>query len=346
MQLHDATRRDFASDNAAGVHPEIMAALAEANLGHVPSYGADVYTARLHDVVRGHFGAQAEVFPVFNGTGANLVALQAMAARWGNVICAESAHLHTDECAAPERHGLKLLTVPSPDGRITPAELIRAIRFGQNPHHPQPGVVSLTQTTELGTCYPADEVRGLTEIAHAHGLLVHMDGARIANAAATLNAGLGAITTDAGVDVLSFGATKNGAMFGDCVIGLSRATAGVPFLTKATTQLPSKARFISAQLIAMLEGDLWLRNAASANAMAQRLAAGLNEVDRVAIVHPVESNAVFVTMPETIAQQLRHDYSFSTWDDERGIYRLMVAYDTTVSDVDALLFAFQQAAKS
>ncbi|MBM0123745.1 threonine aldolase family protein [Pimelobacter simplex] len=339
-RLHDPQRRDFGSDNFAGVHPEVLAALATANLGHQPGYGADVYTDRLREVVRREFGPRAEVYPVFNGTGANIVALQAMAQRWEAVVCAESAHLHTDECAAPEHHGFKLLTVPAPDGLVRPDALPAIAADRANRHHAQSGVLSLSQSTELGTCYSPDELRALTSTAHRLGLRVHLDGARLANAAAHLGASLRELTTDAGIDVLSFGATKNGAMFGDCVIVLDPdAVAGLPYLKKASTQLPSKTRFISAQLLALLEDGLWLRSARHANAMADRLQRGLVQVPGARITHPVQANAVFAVLPDGVVAALRERWTFSTWHPATGEVRLMTSFDTTADDVDALVDA-------
>lgn len=332
--LHDPSRRDFASDNCAGAHPRVMAALVAANGGHQSSYGADVYTARLQEAVRAHFGPTAEAYPVFNGTGANLVALSAMASRWHSVICPETAHLHTDETAAPEHAGLKLLTVPTPDGKLTPEGLRRHTRDLGNKHHAQAGVVSVSQTTELGTCYTPEELDALATEAHAHGLGLHLDGARLANAAATLGVSPARLTTEAGVDVVSFGATKNGTLYGDCVIVLNpEAVSGTAYVHKATTQLPSKARFVSAQLLALLDGDLWLENARHSNAMATLLADGLAALPGVRLAHPVRSNAVFAALPDGMAEQLRDHYTFSTWDPDRGVVRLMTAFDTTEDDV-------------
>ncbi|WP_235079225.1 threonine aldolase family protein [Amycolatopsis orientalis] len=339
-RLHEASRIDFASDNCAGVHPEVMAALAEANGGHQPSYGADRYTARLREVIRRQFGPMAEVFPVFNGTGANLVALQAMTERWQAVVCAESAHLHTDECMAPEQHGFKLLTLPAIDGRIAPADLAPVAAHRANRHRAQPGVLSLSQTTELGTCYGLPHLRRLAKEAHRLGLAVHLDGARLANAAVALGCSLAELTTAAGVDVVSLGATKNGGMFGDCIVVLDPARVrGLPYLKKATTQLPSKTRFVSAQLAALFDGDLWARNAKAANEMAQRLAAGLARTPGVRVVHPVQANAVFAQLPAELADSLRKRYLFSTWDETSGVVRLMTAFDTAAADVDAFLAA-------
>ena len=273
---HDPASRGFASDNYAGAHPEILAALALANGGHQIAYGGDDYTGHLQRVVHSHFGATAEAFPVFNGTGANVVALQAMTDRWGAVICAESAHINVDEGGAPERMGgLKLLTVPTPDGKLTP-ELIDRQAYGwDDEHRAMPQVVSITQNTELGTVYTPGEIRAICEHAHERGMRVHLDGARIANAAASLDVPMRTFTNTVGVDVLSFGGTKNGAIFGEAVIVLDPdAVRAMKHVRKLSMQLASKMRFVSVQLEALLSRDLWLRNARHANAMAQRLADG------------------------------------------------------------------------
>jgi threonine aldolase len=270
--LHDTDARGFASDNQAGIHPEVLAAITAANGGHQIAYGDDAYTARLQEVIRARFGERAEAYPVFNGSGANVIGLQAMCDRWSAVICAESAHINVDEAGAPEKvAGLKLLPVPTPDGKLTP-ELIdtQAHGFGVV-HHAQPRAVSLTQVTEVGTVYTAEELEAICAHAHGLGMVVHMDGARIANAAAGLGVPMRAITADVGVDVLSFGGTKNGLLLGEAVVVLNPgAVRGLAYLRKAGTQLTSKMRFVSAQLIALLDGDLWLRNARHANAMAAR----------------------------------------------------------------------------
>ncbi|MFD7922126.1 threonine aldolase family protein [Streptomyces sp. NPDC059740] len=341
---HDPEERGFASDNYAGVHPEVLAALAVANGGHQSSYGADAYTARLQEVVRGHFGPTAEAYPVFNGTGANVVALQAVTERWGAVICAESAHINVDECGAPERvGGLKLLTVPTPDGKLTP-ELVDREAYGwDDPHRAMPQVVSLTQTTELGTCYTPAEVRALCEHAHERGMVVHMDGARIANAAATLDVPMRTFTNAVGVDILSFGGTKNGALLGEAVVVVNPgAVRGLPHLRKLSMQLASKSRFISVQLEALLAGDLWLRNARHANAMAQRLAAGVREVAGVEILYPVQSNGVFARLPHDAAERVRKRFPFYFWDEAAGDVRWMCSFDTTEEDVDAFVDALRE----
>lgn len=341
-RLHDADHRDFASDNYAGAHPEVLAALVDANGGHQTAYGADVYTARLQEVVAAHFGDRATAYPVFNGTAANVLSLQAALPRWGAVICAESAHIQTDENGAPERvGGLKLLTVPTPDGKLTPDLVARqAWGFGDE-HRAQPGVVSITQSTELGTLYTPEEIRALTDQAHGLGLRLHVDGARIANAAAALDLPLRAFTTDAGVDLVSLGGTKNGLLFGEAVVVLDEAAApGLAYLRKMDMQLASKMRFVSAQLVALYEGDLWLRSAQHANAMAARLRAGLDALgDRVHVTLPTQANGVFVTLPAAVSAELRRTWKFYDWHPASGEVRLMCAFDTTPEDVDAFLAA-------
>ncbi|GAA2430013.1 low specificity L-threonine aldolase [Streptomyces glaucus] len=343
---HDPGVRGFASDNYAGAHPEVLAALALANGGHQVSYGEDVYTEHLQGVARSHFGATAEAFPVFNGTGANVVALQAVTDRWGAVICAESAHINVDECGAPERvGGLKLLTVPTPDGKLTP-ELIDREAYGwDDEHRAMPQVVSIAQTTELGTVYTPEEIRALCEHAHAHGMRVHLDGSRLANAAAFLDVPMRAFTNAAGVDILSLGGTKNGALFGEAVVVIDQdAVRHMKHLRKLSMQLASKMRFVSVQLEALFAKDLWLRNARHANEMAQRLAEGVRAVHGVEILHPVQSNAVFARLPHDVAERLRKRFRFYFWDEAAGVVRWMCAFDTTEEDVDAFVAALKEEA--
>jgi len=344
-RLHDPDRRHFASDNYAGVHPEVLAALAEANGGHDKAYGYDVYTSRLQEVLAGHFGEQALAYPVLNGTGANVLALQALLPRWGGVVCAETAHINTDENGAPERvGGLKLLTVATPDGKLTPELVDRQAWGWGDEHRAQPGVVSITQTTELGTAYSVAEIRALADHAHGLGMTLHLDGARIANAAAHLDVPLRALTTDAGVDVLSLGATKNGVMFGEAVVVLQPDVApGMQYLRKVDMQLASKLRFVSAQLLALFETDLWLRSAQHANAMAVRLRAGVESIDGVRVTQPTQSNAVFAALAPAAADRLRESYQFYDWI--KGEVRWMCAFDTTPADVDGFVAALAVAVR-
>lgn len=342
--LHDPDQRGFASDNYAGVHPEVLAALAEANGGHQIAYGEDAYTARLTEVMAGHFGDQAEIFPVFNGTGANVLSLQALLPRWGAVVCAETAHINCDENGAPERiGGLKLLTVPTPDGKLTPELIDRQAWGWGDEHRAQPLAVSITQSTELGTVYTPDEVRAIADHIHARGMVLHMDGARIGNAAASLDVPFREFTTDAGVDVLSFGGTKNGLMFGEVVVVLRPDVApGLLYLRKMNMQLSSKMRFVSAQLLALLDGDLWQRSARHANAMAQRLRAGVSELDGVRLTQTPQANAVFAVLDRDVAERLRQQFRFYDWDPATGEVRWMCAFDTTESDVDDFVEALRK----
>jgi len=343
--LHDPHRRGFASDNYSGVHPEVLDAIAAANGGHQTAYGADDYTARLQQVVRERFGEQAAVFPVFNGTGANVVALQSLLPRWGAVIAAKSAHINVDEGGAPERvGGMKLLTVDTPDGKLTPALVEQEAWGWGDEHRAQPLAVSITQSTELGTLYTADEIRALADHAHEHGMLLHLDGARLSNAAVALGQPLRAFTTDAGVDILSLGGTKNGAMGAEAVVTLSaRAGEGFVYLRKLNMQLASKMRFISAQLIALFEGDLWQRNAAHANAMAARLRAAVEPLPGVELAYPTQSNGVFARLPEGVADAVRDSFFFYDWNASAREVRWMCTWDTTEADVDALAAAVQEA---
>ena len=349
QRIHDPERRDFASDNYSGIHPEVLAALAEANGGHQVAYGEDEYTARLREVVRDRFGEQADVWPMFNGTGANVVALQSMLPRWGAVICADTAHIHVDEGGAPEKSaGIKLLPVSTPDGKLT-VELIDEEAWGWGfEHRAQPRVVCLTQSTELGTLYTPEEIRTITEHAHDRGMSVFMDGARLANAAAALDLPLRAFTTDAGVDVLSLGGTKNGALAAEAVVTLNPDAAdGLIYLRKHQMQLASKMRFVSAQLLALYDGDLHLRLAGHANAMARRLAdavaAGIRDgsLPGVELTQTTHVNAVFTTLPTGVADRLRRRFRFYDWDEARGEVRWVCSFDTTEQDVDAFVAALR-----
>ncbi|QDG68754.1 MULTISPECIES: threonine aldolase family protein [unclassified Pseudarthrobacter] len=343
-RLHDASIRGFASDNYSGVHPEVLAALAAANEGHQVSYGEDDYTARLQGLMEDHFGAGIECFPVFNGTGANVLSLQSLLPRWGAVVCASTAHINMDENGAPERiGGIKLLHVPTPDGKLTPELIDREAWGWGDEHRAQPLAVSITQTTELGTCYTPDEVRAIADHAHAKGMKLHMDGARLANAAAHLDVPLRAFTRDAGVDILSFGGTKNGLLYGEVVVALNpEAAHGLKFLRKMNMQLASKMRFLSAQFIALLEGDLWLRSASHANAMAARLRAAVDTIEGVEPTQKTESNGVFAVLPAGIADRLRESFRFYDWDETAREVRWMCSFDTSEEDVDAFVAAIRR----
>jgi threonine aldolase len=334
-------QRGFASDNYAGVHPEVLAAVAEANVGHMTSYGADPVTERAVERFRSLLGEQVEVLFVFNGTGANVVGLQSMLRTWESVVCASTSHINVDECGAPERHlGSKLVDLATPDGKLTP-ELVRSVYTGiGDEHRAQPRVVSVTQSTELGTAYSPGEVRALAETAHGLGMYLHMDGARISNAAVGLGVELRETTGDCGVDVLSFGGTKNGLMGGEAVVFFQPELArDALFLRKQQMQLASKMRFISAQFLALFDGDLWRRNATHANAMAQRLAGAVQNVPGVTITQQVQANGVFATLPAAAVGPLQSDFHFYEWNEATHEVRWMCSWDTTEDDVDAFAAA-------
>ena len=336
-------KKTFASDNYAGVHPEIMAALAEANQGHEGSYGSDRYTQEAIARFKELFGAQTEVFFVYNGTGANVLALSAMTRSYMTVICPELAHINVDESTAPEKFtGCKLIPVPCPDGKIKPEQIeSRIIRIGDQ-HHPQVRVVSISQSTEYGTIYSAEEIRAIADVAHRNGLLLHMDGARISNAAAALGLEFKNFTCDAGVDVLSFGGTKNGMMFGEAVLFFNPDLAReFQFQRKQGMQLHSKMRFISAQFNALLKNDLWKRSALHANRMAAKLAEGLSGIEGVQLTQKVQANGIFVTLPASVIHNIQEHTFFYVWNEATSEIRLMCSWDTTEEDINGFLAALK-----
>lgn len=342
--------RGFASDNYAGVHPRLFELMHQVNEGHEIAYGDDYVTAELGKVFKKEFGSQAEVFPVFNGTGANVVALSSVVKRWEAVVCAETAHINSDEGGAPEKMaGIKLWTIPTVDGKLTP-EIVKPYLFDiGSVHRAQISVISITQTTELGTLYTVQEIKALADFAHENNLFLHMDGARLSNAAAALGVSFREFTTDAGVDLVSFGGTKIGALAAEAVVVLSDAalSAAIPFLRKTSMQLPSKMRFVSAQLIGLLEDDLAINNAKHANAMAQILDAGVRkigaETGKVSVPNPTQANAVFPVLPFDVIDKLQEKYRFYVWDYRTGQVRWMCAWDTKAEDVQGLLTALTEA---
>jgi threonine aldolase len=339
-------RRGFASDNAATIHPEVLAAITRANAGHEFGYGHDPLTEALAGRFQAEFGEHARAFGVWGGTAANVLCLRAACRPWDAVICAETAHLNVDECGAPEAiAGVKLLTATTTDGKLD-EKLIEGMlgRVGDE-HAVQPRVVSISQCTELGTVYTVEELASLARFAHAHGLLLHIDGARLANAAAALGVSLRAITTDAGVDMLSFGGTKNGLLGAEAVVFLDPGLAdGFEYLRKQSMQLASKMRFLSAQLDALLSDQLWLRSATHANEMASLLAERVRNLDGVTVTRPVQANAVFAALaPEAIAT-LRERYDFYVWDEPAGEVRWMCSWDTTPEDVEGFAAALAEVA--
>lgn len=327
--------RAFASDNWAGVHPEVLAAMAAANVGHVPSYGDDPYTREAEERIRAAVGEDAEVFFVFSGTAANVLCLHSMVQSHQAVICAETAHVYTSECGAAEKHiGCKLLTVPSPNGKITVPGIRAHLHDIGNEHHVQPRAISITQATECGTVYTPQEIRAIADFAHTHSLLLHMDGARIFNAAASLNVPLHAITSGAGVDALSFGGTKNGLVAGEAVVFFKQVLADdFEFKRMQGMQLASKMRFIAAQFNALLSNDLWKRSASHSNRMAQLLAGELAGIKGVALTQEVQANEIFVTFPAEIIPKLQREWPFHVWNEATSEARLITSFDTEEADI-------------
>lgn len=335
----------FASDNYAGAHPQVVAAVAAANDGHAVAYGADRWSDQAEALIQRELGEQAQAFFVFNGTGANVLALRAACTPWGAVICSQTAHLNMDETGAPERvGGIKLLTTPTPDGKLVPDDVERLTDRLGDEHQAQAQLVSIAQSTELGTVYSVDEVRALADAAHAKGLLLHMDGARLPMAAASLNVPLRAFTTDAGVDLLSFGATKVGALGAEAVVILNAEKGladGMPYLRKQSLQLASKGRFLAAQFVALMEDGLWRQLAAHANAMATRLAEAVRDLPGVELTQQPQANAVFVKLPPEATRRLQERFRFYTWDFNTGEVRWMCSWDTQPAEVDAFAAAIR-----
>lgn len=327
--------RSFASDNNAGVHPKIMEAIAAANDGHVIAYGDDPYTARAVKLFREHLGKDVEVYFVFGGTGANVLGLKAGTESHHAIICAQTAHINVDECGAPEKFtGCKLLPVVTADGKIKVEQIKPLLHEVGFEHHVQPRVISVAQATEMGTVYTPNELRSLSRFAHEHDMLLHVDGARIANAAASLNVKLKDITKDAGVDILSFGGAKNGMMYGEAVVFFNKNLAkDFKYTRKQGTHLPSKMRFISAQFEALLTKDLWRQNAQHANQMAQRLVSELRKIPQITITQKVEANGVFAIVPKKYVPLLQKRYFFYVWNEETSEARFMTSFDTTEADI-------------
>ena len=327
--------RSFASDNNAGVHASVLDALAAANQGHVVGYGDDPYTASAIETFKKHFGTDIEVFFVFNGTAANVLSLKALTESYHAVICTETAHIHTDECGAPEKFtGCKLITLAAPDGKLTVPAIKSAYHGIGDQHHVQARVVALTQATEMGTVYTPNEIKAVARFAHQHDMYVHMDGARIANAAASLGVPLKALTGGAGVDVLSFGGTKNGLMGGEAVVFFDRKLAAdFLFLRKQGMQLASKMRFIAVQFETLLSNDLWLKSAKHANQMARLLEKEVRKIPGIEIICPVQANGVFARIPHRAIKKLQKKYFFYVWNEEESVVRWMCSFDTTEEDI-------------
>jgi threonine aldolase len=337
-------KRGFASDNNAGVHPDILEEIISSNSGHVTGYGSDIYTEKALILFKEHFGNLTETYFVFTGTAANVLGLSGIMKSWNSIITASTAHLEGDECGAPEKFiGCKVLVVDTPDGKISP-ELIEKHMHGIDfEHHSQPKVISITQSTEMGTVYTVAEIARIATFAHARGMLLHMDGARLANAAVSLNLPFKAFTTDAGVDVLSFGGTKNGMMSGESICFLKPGLSDdFKYIRKQGMQLASKMRFISAQYIGYFRNDLWKKCASNSNAMARMLADKLKLIVEVKVTQEVQSNGVFVIMPADIAEKMRYHYFFYPWDERSSEYRLMTSWDTKEEDIEDFIMLLKK----
>jgi threonine aldolase len=332
-------KRGFASDNNAGVHPDILNEIISVNKGHVTGYGSDIYTEHALEIFKEQLGSSVETFFVFTGTAANVLGLTSIIRSWNSVITASTAHLEQDECGAPEKFtGAKVLTVETPDGKVTP-ELIEKHMHGFDfEHHSQPKVISITQTTEMGTVYSVKEIKAISDFAHAKNMLLHMDGARLANAAVHLGLPFKAFTTDAGVDVLSFGGTKNGMMSGEAICFLKPGlSTDFKYIRKQGMQLASKMRFISAQYIGYFRNDLWKKCASHSNAMAKTMAVKLKQIKEVHITQEVQSNGIFIIIPHDVAERVRKHYFFYPWNEKNAEYRLMTSWDTTEEDIEGFV---------
>lgn len=329
-------KHTFASDNYSGVHPVVMDALMKANFGHAGSYGSDEYTTNAVKQFKTLFGQDIDVYFAYNGTAANVLGLSALTQSFNAIICSDLSHIHVDESTAVEKFtGCRQLTLPTVDGKIYPAAIEDRIQRVGDQHHPQAKVISISQSTEFGTVYTADEVASISTVAKKHGLYLHMDGSRISNAAVSLNKSFKEFTVDAGVDVLSFGGTKNGMMFGEAIIFFKpEAAKYFPFIRKQGMQLHSKMRFISAQFEALLSEDLWKKNASHANRMAKLLADELRKIPEVKITQSVDANGVFVTIPPHIIAELQEDQFFYIWTEKISEARLMCSFDTKEEDVE------------
>ncbi|RNF38224.1 threonine aldolase family protein [Planococcus salinus] len=333
------TKKMLASDNNSGIHPAILEAIAEANSGHAPAYGDDSWTAAATAKFKEQFGEKTAVFFTFNGTGANVTGLKSMVRSHQAIICTEGAHIHMDEGGAAEGIiGGKLLTVPSSDGKLTINRIAQQLHHIGSQHRSQPRAISISQCTEMGTVYTLDEIKELCDFAHSNGLYVHMDGARISNAAAFLGCSLKEMTVDAGIDMLSFGGTKNGLMVGEAVVCFrEELAADLKYIRKQSMQLGSKMRFIAVQFERLLTDDLWLENASHANRMAQLLAEGMKKISGITITQPVQSNAVFAVLPQDQLEELQKLHAFAVWNKEHGEIRLITSFDTTATDIELFL---------
>jgi threonine aldolase len=337
-------KRTFASDNYAGVHPEVMEALIKANVGHAASYGADDITTQAIQKFKSLFGKHVEVYFVYNGTGANVLGLQALTQSFNSIICSDLAHINVDESTAPEKFlGCKLVTVPTRDGKIYAKEIEMKIQRLDDQHHPQAKVVSISQSTEYGTVYSMEELKEISAITKKYDLFFHMDGSRIANAAVSLEADFADFTSNVGVDVLSFGGTKNGMMFGEAIVFLNEKVAkNFKYVRKQGMQLHSKMRFVAAQFDALLSNDLWKRNAAHSNEMADYLQQKLRMVKGVTLTQAVDANGIFALFPPEVIPKLQEHTFFYVWNERTSEVRLMCAFDTQKEDIDSFVKKLQE----
>lgn len=337
--------RSFASDNNSGVHPLVLETLNRVNQDHAIGYGDDPWTAEAICKIREVFTPDCEPLFVFNGTGSNAVALQLCTRPYNSIICAETAHIYVDECGSPAHMtGCQIRPINTPDGKLTPKLILPYLcNFGEQ-HHSQPGAIYISQCTELGTIYKPSEIRALADLVHSYGMYVHMDGARLANACVALNVGFKELTVDCGVDVLSFGGTKNGLMIGESVIVFNPALKKEAyFIRKQSAQLASKLRYLSCQFTVYLTDDLWRKNATHANQMAQKLYEGLKILPNVHFTQKIESNQLFLTMPRYAINKLLENYFFYFWNESINEIRFVTSFDTTEEDIDELLKAVKEA---
>jgi threonine aldolase len=336
--------KSFASDNNSGVHPNILKAIELANHEHAIGYGEDEITRQAVNAFKKLFNADVDVYFVFNGTGANVLALKTLSSSYNSIICAQTSHINVDECGAPENFtNCKLIPITTNGGKLTPALILPFLKGFGDQHHVQPGIISISQVTELGTVYKPEEIKAITTLAHKHGMYVHIDGARIANAIANLNVHINEITIDAGVDVISFGGTKNGMMFGEAIIFFNKnLSENFKYYRKQGMQLYSKMRYVSAQFLEYLKDDLWLLNAKHSNLMALKLYLKIKEIKQIKITQKVESNGIFLQLPENIVDPLLSKYFFYPWDIENSEYRWMCSFDTTENDIENFIFYIQE----
>ncbi len=334
--MQEKAKRGFASDNNAGIHPDVLKAIEEANTGHVIGYGDDIYTEEAMHTIKEHFGQDIDVYFVFNGTGANVLSMKAVTESYNSIICAETSHINVDECGAPEKFtGCKLLPVSTENGKITVEQIKYHMHGIDFEHHSQPRVISITQSTELGTVYTLKEIAEITRFAHENNMLVHMDGARLSNAVVSLNTTFKKITNDAGIDILSLGMTKNGGMNAEAIMFFNKnLSEDFKYYRKQGMQLASKMRYMAVQFTALLRNELWLKNARHANRMAQILAERVADIPQVTITQKVEANGIFAIIPKKIIYRLQEKFFFYIWNEERSEVRWMTSFDTMEKDID------------